>query len=79
MPFLFEPYECDDYTDVDTSVAMSGCATTWSWSTQPCQNHFTLGCRFGTPGTPGCVVRWRETGGNYLVVCASNGGVAVPP
>jgi hypothetical protein len=71
--------DCDDYTDVDTSAAMSGCASPSSWSTQPCQDHFTFGCRFGTPGTAGCRVRWITTGGVQLVDCVTYGGVIVYP
>ncbi|MGB8296160.1 MAG: hypothetical protein WCG85_12105 [Polyangia bacterium] len=74
---------CTDYTDTDLPVAMGDCnqatSSLGTWSTQPCQDRFTEGCLYGTPGVPGCQVAWAQRGIDYQIDCLHYGGTPVSP
>jgi hypothetical protein len=74
-------YQCVDFTDADTAAQQAGCPTSdyQAWFALPCYEHFNAGCLFGTPGVAGCHIVWRETGGNYLLDCAVQGGTPFRP
>jgi hypothetical protein len=74
---------CTDYTDTDLAVPMGKCNEVTgyivTWSTQPCQDRFTVGCLTGTPGASGCQVDWSNHGAQYLTTCSHYGGTPVSP
>jgi hypothetical protein len=79
----FGSNDCTDYTDMDLAVPMSRCNEVTgylvTWSTQPCQDRFTVGCLTGTPGAPGCQVDWSNHGEQYMTTCSHYGGTPLSP
>lgn len=70
---LMPDYQCIDYTTADATAQQADCPTaaSQSWSPRPCAaGEFLAGCMFGTPGTEGCSVTWREgPTANFLTTC----------